>query len=287
MRAPDPEPAPDLFGYLNFREYLRSWFAWKKKKNPRYSYRLFARLTGQRSPSLLLHIMEGKRNLTAAMLEGYQNALQLNDEERAFFEALVTLDQGGTPQARNQAWEQIAATQRFRRARRLDAASFRRVSRWHYTAILELARSPQFQPDPIWMAAALEPPIAVEDAEQALQELLELGLLEAGPDGIHPAEISVTTPHEVAGLAGFNYHEGMLSLAREAIIRVPPSQRHLVGLTVGIPAALVPRLKRELTAFAERLLDLCDSNDDAVEIVYQIGMQAFPLSRAFPVRGEE
>ena len=80
MRAPAPEPAPDIFGYLNYREYLRSWFSWKKTVNPRFSYRLFARLSGQRSPSLLLHVIEGKRNLTPALVASYQKALKLSQK---------------------------------------------------------------------------------------------------------------------------------------------------------------------------------------------------------------
>ena len=287
MRSPDPEPAPDIFGYLDYREFLRRWFEWKKQVNPRFSYRLFARLSKQRSPSLLLHVMEGRRNLTPALVEAYKGALKLSAEEGAFFEALVTLDQGGTPQARNRAWERISATQRFRHARRLEGASFRCVSHWYYTAIHELARQPGFRRDPEWVAAALRPSITAAQAEEAVAELLELGLLVEGPDGVSPAEASVTTPHEVAGLAAHNYHDGMLGLARESLTRFRPAERHLVGLTVGVPAALVPRLKRELAAMAERLLDLCDGSDDAVEVVYQLGLHAFPLSQTARARGEE
>jgi len=281
MRSPDTEPAPDIFGYLNYREYLRSWFTWKKSINPRFSYRLFARLSGQRSPSLLLHIIEGKRNLTPPLVDSYKKALKLSPDERVFFDALVTLDQGGTPQARNRAWERISATQRFRQARRLEGASFRCVSHWYYTATLELARRADFRADPVWVAGALRPPISVEQAAQALEELSALGLLEQG------AEVSVTTPHEVAGLAAHNYHDGMLELARSSLTRFGPTERHLVGLTVGIPAALVPALKRELASMAERLLDMCDGNNDSVEVVYQLGLQAFPLSQAMSHEGEE
>jgi uncharacterized protein (TIGR02147 family) len=287
MRAPAPEPAPDIFGYLNYREYLRSWFGWKKVTNQRFSYRLFARLSGQRSPSLLLHVIEGKRNLTPTLVTSYKKALKLSDEEGVFFEALVTLDQGGTPQARNRAWEKISATQRFRHARRLEGVSFRCVSHWYYTAIHELSRRPDFCADPAWIASMLRPAITAEQAETALSELLELGLLVEGADGIVPADASVTTPHEVAGLAAHNYHDGMIRLAQESLTRFRPLERHLTGLTVAIPAALVPRLKQELAGVAERMLDLCDSNNDTADLVYQINLQAFPLSRAEANEGEE
>ena len=92
------------------------------------------------------------------------------------------------------------------------------------------------------IAAMLRPAVTVEQAETALSELLELGLLVEGPDGIGPADASVTTPHEVAGLAAHNYHAGMIHLAQESLTRFRPFERHLTGLTVGIPAELVADL---------------------------------------------
>lgn len=133
----------------------------------------------------------------------------------------------------------------------------------------------------------LRPSITVAQAETALSELMALGLLVEGPEGIGPADASVTTPHEVAGLAAHNYHAGMIHLAQESLTRFRPFERHLTGLTVGIPAELVPRLKQELAGVAERMLDLCDSNNDTVDLVYQINLQAFPLSRAEADEGEE
>jgi len=215
----------------------------------------------------------------------YEQALKLSEEEGDFFEALVTLDQGGTPEARNQAWEQISATRRFRQARRLEGASFRCVSHWYYTAIHELSGRADFRPDAAWIAAELRPAITEDEAGQALDELLALGLLVRDGDAVRAADVSLTTPHEVAGLAAHNYHDGMLRLARESLTRSRPAERHLVGLTVGIPASLVPELKRELAAISERLLDLCDGSRGPTEVVYQLNLQAFPLSH--PTPGEE
>ena len=285
MLSPPTEPAPEIFGFLSYREFLKAWFTWKKAVNPRFSYRLFARLTQQRSPSLLMHVIEGKRNLTPALVLSYEQALKLSEEEQDFFEALVTLDQGGTPEARNQAWDQISATRRFRQARRLEGAAFRCVSHWYYSAIHELSRRADFRPDPAWIAAELRPAVSEDEAAQALDELLVLGLLVRDGDMVSAADVSLTTPHEVAGLAAHNYHDGILRLARESLTRFRPTERHLVGLTVGIPAALVPELKRELAAVAERLLDLCDSSRAPTELVYQLSLQAFPLSH--PTPGEE
>ena len=72
-----------------YRGYLREWFDWKKSVNRHFSHRVFARLTGFKSPSLLLRVMQGERNLTHQTLPAVIRAMALGPEEAAAFGALV------------------------------------------------------------------------------------------------------------------------------------------------------------------------------------------------------
>ena len=74
---------PDLYTYLDYRQFLRDWFQQKKQDNPRYSHRLFARRAGQRSPSMLLFVMEGKRNLTPKTAAAFAQAMGFDDADQA------------------------------------------------------------------------------------------------------------------------------------------------------------------------------------------------------------
>ena len=270
---------PDIHAYLDYRSFLRDWFQAKKAANRRFSHRAFSRLAGQKSPSLLVDVIDRRRNLTASLVEAFIRAMKLTAAEGEFFAALVRLDQAGTATERNQAWANIAATKRFREAQRLEGAGFEFLSHWYYPAIHELARRDDFVADPAWIAKTLRPTIKVSEAKRALKALLDLQLLERGDDGsLRPRDVSVVTPHEVAGLAARNYHVGMLERAGESIDGFDPDDRHLCGVTVAIPSSLVPKLKLELDAVQERLLDLCDSTDESRDMVVQIGLHVFPLS---------
>lgn len=270
---------PVVFDYLDYRRFLADWFKARKAANPRYSYRAFARRAGQKSPSLLHHVIEGKRNLTSATSDAFCRAMELKSGETDFFSYLVQLDQAKTDAERNQAWELIAATRRFREARRIEGDGFAYLSHWFYPAIRELAHRPDFRPEPEWIAATVRPRISPAKARRALEALLAMRLLVEDADGsVHPAEASVVTPHEVLGLAVHNYHKGMLDRAREAITGFDPEERHLGGVTVAVPESLVGRLKEEVAAFQERILDLCDRAEDPSDRVYQLNLQLFPLS---------
>lgn len=273
---------PDVFQYVSYRRYLSDWYAARKRADRRFSHRLFARRAGAASPSLLAEVIAAKRNLSPAMVEGFVRALGLQGSAMAFFGDLVALDQGETEAERNAAWERIAAHRRFRSARPIEGAAFAYLSSWYVPATRELALRPDFRADPEWVARTLEPRIAPAQAREALETLRALGLLVERDGRTVPADTSVATAHQVQGLAVHNYHRQMLERARAAIEAVPSIERHLVGVTVAVPEALVPALKRELDAFQERLLHLCDEHAAGAERVYQIELCLFPLSRRRP-----
>lgn len=280
-----PPPAPDLFSTLDHRKHLADWFAWKKQVNPRFSHRLFARLAGVKSPSLLLLVMQGKRNLTDTTLPGVCRAMGMDAEEEEFFTALVDLDAAIAPDERSRVFLRISAMRRFQAARRIEGEAFRYLSVWYLPAIRELAGCAGFRADPAWIAATLRPRVTVAEATEALDTLRALGMLRPGPDGeLHAGDVTLATPHEVAGLAVHNFHKGMLARAVEAIDAFRPTERHLGAVTVAVPESLVPRLKKEIAAFQEHLLDVCDGAGAPGERVMQINLQMFPLSAPI-VRG--
>jgi uncharacterized protein (TIGR02147 family) len=272
---------PSPYDYLDYRRYLSEWFKAKKVANARFSHRLFARLAGQKNPSLLHHVIEGRRNLTAQTTESFIQGLSLRAGEARFFRLLVELDQARDVEARNQAWEQISATRRFREARPIDRGSVEYLSNWALPAIRELARRADFRDDPAWIADQLRPRITAAEARQAVQTLRDLQLLVEDDDGaLVAAEASVATPPEVTRMAVLNYHRGMLERASESIERFPGTERHLLAITVGMPEALLPVLKAEANAFMQRMMDLCDASTDDTDRIMQLNLQLFPLTTA-------
>jgi uncharacterized protein (TIGR02147 family) len=270
--------APDIYRFLDYRAFLKDWFDWKKRENKNFSHRLFAMKAGLKSPALLANVISGRRNLTSQTVEAFLQAMKLLKEERVFFAQLVKLDQAKTDKERNLAWRNISATKRFREARRIEGESVAYLSHWYYPAIRELALRRDFRGDPEWIAAQLRPMIKVEQAKQALEALISLGMLAEKTGRLRPADGTVVTPMEVAGMAVHNYHRGMLERAGEAMDAFDPDERYLGGLTVAIPETLVEQVKDEIKAFQSRMLDLCDSAKNDAERVYQLGLQFFPLS---------
>lgn len=176
-------------------------------------------------------------------------------------------------------WERIAASRRFRSARPIDASMVRYLSHWYYPAVRELAWRDDFVADPAWIAARMLLKITAGQAKDALQTLQELKMLVELDGRLRPQDVSLATPHQLLDMGAHNYHRQMLERAHEAVTTIAPEERHLCGVTVAIPQALVPQLKAELDAFQERLLHLCDEHVADAQQVVQINHQLIPLSR--------
>lgn len=270
---------PDIFAYLDYREYLADYYTAAKANSRAFSYRWFSRRAGFSSPNFLKLVIDGQRNLGTDSVDRFADALGLDASASEFFGNLVAFNQAETADEKNEAFERVAASRRFRRARRLDRAFFDYLSNWYYPAIREMVARTDFREDASWIARQLVPRITAAQARKALELLLELGLLERDTEGrLTRGEASLTTGHEVRSLAIANYHRQMLERASDSIDLVDRDRRDISALTVCVQPERVAELKARIQAFREVLLDLCD-RDDSPTVVYQLNLQLFPLTR--------
>jgi uncharacterized protein (TIGR02147 family) len=271
---------PDIYEYIDYRAFLRDYYTLAKENVRAFSYRYLARRAGFSSPNFIKLVMEGDRNLGGDSIDKVAQAFDIEGEERDFFKALVAFDQADTVEERNDAFEAIAASRRYKSARRIDYDMFEYLSHWYYPAIREMAARRDFRADAAWVAQQMWPRISEQKAAKALDLLLRLGLLVELEDGsIGRGEPSLTTGHQVTSLAVGNYHRQMLTRAVESIELVDREERDISALTVCINGKSVEELKQRVRAFREVLLEICDTEDDP-EVVYQVNFQIFPLTRS-------
>ena len=269
---------PDIFAYLDYREYLRDYYTAAKVEIGAFSYRYFSRRAGFSSPNYLKLVMDGDRNLTTSSTKKMIKGIGLSKDEARFFVDLVEFAQADDQQRRNAAFERVSASHRFRAARRIDAGMFAYLSKWYLPAIREMAARSDFVEDPAWIARQLFPRVPQTEVAKALDLLFELGLLLRTDSGVSRGEPTWTTGHEVRSLAIGNYHRQMLERAADSIETVDREERDLSAMTVVIEQATVMELKERIHSFRETLAERCE-RDEGREVVYQIGIQLFPLTK--------
>jgi uncharacterized protein (TIGR02147 family) len=268
---------PDLYGYHDYRAWLRDVYAAKKAEGRGFSYRAFSRRVGLASPNHLKRVIDGERSLGIDMTPRYAAALGLSDDETRHLAELVAFCDARTDAERNEAYERLKSSRGYRRAHRLTAAHAAYASQWYLPAIRELVRVDGFRPDPAWIAAHLLPPVTVAEATEALAVLRALGMLvETGEGGLAQADPVVTTGPETRGLHVRNIHRAFLGQAATALERVPAAERDISALTLVADDATLLEIKRRLQQLRRELLELVA--DRPGTRVVQLNLQLFPVS---------
>jgi uncharacterized protein (TIGR02147 family) len=269
----------NVFAYLDYRVFLRDFYAEQKRKSAAFSHRAFSRRAGLRSSNYLSLIMKGERDLSSEMAPRFAKACGLIKSEADFFCDLVLYCQAKTTEEKTRHHERLARFRKFRDAHELDAEQTAYHQHWYLPALRELVNLPGFEADPNWIASMLEPPISPKQATEALEILCRMGLLVRGPRGkLQQAQPVVTTGPGPLGHQIFVYHHAMLDLAKRALDDLPREERDVSSLTLCVSDAALPILKQRIREFRRELLQLAE-DDAAPERVVQLNFQMFPLSR--------
>jgi uncharacterized protein (TIGR02147 family) len=267
-----------IFDYLDYRAYLRDFYRDQKAQDRPFSYRAFARRAGIRSYNYLQLVMKGERDLSPTMATQFARGCGLEANESAYFCELVSFGQAKTTDERNRAYERLSQFRPFRAAHRLEPAQAAYHECWYIPAIRELVTHPDFSDDPRWIASVLRPNISVSQAKNALQTLLDLGLIVRDDSGrFKQTDAVVTTGSGPLGHHIVNYHRTMMAQAAKSLDEVPREERDISSITLSVREDAILTLKQRIDAFRKELLELAEAYGP-VDRVIQLNIQLFPLT---------
>jgi uncharacterized protein (TIGR02147 family) len=269
---------PDIYAYLDYREFLRDEYEHRKRHQRGFSYRWFAKKAGLSAPNFLQLVIQRKRNLTSESAQKFAAALDLGVPEARFFSDLVGFNQAQTPAEKNLHFERLGSYRRHRAVRALERSEYDYYSTWYVPVIRELVTCAGFREEPEWIAKHLIPNITTAQASQALELLLRLGFLVRGEDGtLKQADPLISTGPEVRSLAVKNFHHQMMERAAASIEIVPREARDISSLTVALGPEGLKAFKQEIVALRARLLEVSAQEQEPSRVV-QLNFQLFPLA---------
>jgi uncharacterized protein (TIGR02147 family) len=272
-----PKPSASIYDYLDFREYLRDRYEAKKKESSAFSYRYIAGKVGLDAGSFS-RILAGSRKLNLELTGRLARVFGLDDEEKEFFVTLVLYDQAKSHEEKSQFLEKIFRL-RGVKASTLEESQYEFYREWYHSALRQLLHFYPFDGDYARLAKVLRPAIRPAEAKASLKLLEDLGLVVASPEGkIKLTDALITSGESVRAFFMNNLHMSMGELAFRSIQDIDPKERDFSGLTLSLSSKGFADLKAKLKQFRKDVLELAEK-DGAVNCVYQVNLQAFPLSR--------
>lgn len=271
---------PDLFTYLDFREFFRDAFRHLKEVSPRLSYRGFAKHAGFTSPNFLQLVIQGERNLSLANLVAAAKAFKLGKLETEFLQLLVGYGQAKTSDEKDHFYQKILRNKRFGSSRLLDRSQYGFFSHWYVPVIRELLTHKDFNGDSAWISERVFPRVTLAQVEGAKKILEDLDLVrwDAGSGTWKQTDTAVRTDTEPTHLALRNYHMAIIQIAHDSLRNFKSNERDIRSITLGLSEAGFQELKSRMEIIWRDLLDFAGTQVE-VDKVYQVNLQLFPLVR--------
>lgn len=271
-------PRPSVFGYHDYRAYLKDWLAWAKSTQPRFSLRALAKASDL-TVAYLSMVLAGKRPLTGKSQTKLSLALKLSDPESDVLGLLVTLAEADSAPIRNEALRKLQQFRNYQSANPSELEIYRYLSHWYYVGIRELAALEDFEADAKWIRARLRVKLTLQEIEQALSFLKDHGYLTPGPGGrLRPAARDVDCLGGVYRIALGQFHSEMLSLATQSIENTPSAERMLLGRTFAVSSGQFDQLKEILDEAFKKII-LLEESRKVADSVYHVELAAFPLTQ--------
>jgi uncharacterized protein (TIGR02147 family) len=251
-----------LYDHTNYRSVLRAWLSEKRRSQTR-----LAKLVGL-ARSTVAMVLSGERHIALAQARAWGEAIGLGDgEELAYWEALVRSEQGETLALRRAARLHVRAMRDYRSAQRPSDEVAGLLWRWYVPVILELVKLPDFRLEAAWLHERLWPEVDEEVLEIVLHQVQATGLLGG----------SVATERELSGgLAEMArlYHISQLDHAKEALDKLPSTERYLASVTVAVRR---DRMRELLDSIHRLHLEVVEPHHtDTPDTVVQLNVQLFP-----------
>lgn len=251
-------------------EWLREVYHRRKRQNPRYSLRAFAKSLNLNS-GRMSEILSYKRPLTPSMGARIAAKLKLEPMQAEKFHALIANQRQHSQDIRSM--DRRAGGRSHVKILNLD--QFRLIADWQHFAILALMRTKSFTTDMDWIARRLG--ISLKSATQAINRLTRLGLMSRTAGAWEPTERKLATPRDIASQAVRKAHRQNMLKALGALGSVPVAQRDFSSITMAIAAEQLPLAKEYIQEFRRRMATLLETKD--ADAVYTLNIQLFPLTQ--------
>jgi uncharacterized protein (TIGR02147 family) len=270
---------PDIFGYGNYRDFLRDAYTALKKRDKKYSYRFISAHVGSSSPSWLTDIIGGRINCTENHFYRLCDFLGLSALEKNFFRLLVDYNQTASPEHKKECLDTILSTRSFK-IDLITRHKFEYFSRWYLPVVRELLLiHPAKLDDFKALAQKLVPSITPREAKSALEILVSLDLIKADENGfLRPTATVIKKDHADKSKHIPTYHQENMRLASEAIDRFPAERRDVSSITFSLDGDRLEIAKEEIKRFRKTLLQLAQAPGSGGH-VYQCNIQLYPVTK--------
>jgi uncharacterized protein (TIGR02147 family) len=271
-----------IYEYLDYRQYLKDYYANRKVKDLRFSYRVWADEAGFKAKDFIFRVMRGGSRLSGESTGALTKSMDFSKSESRYFKDMVSYNQAKTFEEREAYYARLHRDHvRFKpraSVRVMPYDHFEFYSEWYHAAIRSLISSYGFTGDYKRLARMVYPSISVSKARKSVMLLEKLGLIRKNISGSYSVtQADIDTGDEVKRGALSHFYAAGMVLMKKAMEKLPMDKRNISGVTIGISGPSYQKIIDKVRKCRREVVSLA-REDSGADRVYQLNFHLFPLS---------
>lgn len=265
-----------IFQYTDYRAFLREWFEEAKKERDALSYRYIAGRVGI-DPGFLVRIFQGSKHLSENHLEALCKVIHLTKREAEYFGKLVLFCKAKGDREIQERFL-VLMEMRESKIREISSKQYRYYQHWYIPAIRCLIAAMEFRGDFTHLAQTLNPPIRTQEAEEAVQILIDLKMIKKSRQGLYETlDSHISAGDAWTDRAVKEFQKQAFFLGIRNLENLPKELREFSTLTFSIPREEISTVQDLIRDFRAKLARWTLSQEHA-DSVYHMNIQVFPMA---------
>jgi uncharacterized protein (TIGR02147 family) len=273
---------PEIYEYLDYRKFLSDFYDTKKRLNPLYSYRVFARKAGFNNQGFFIDVVKRRKKLSDNAAKKMIKGMDLADDRARYFKYLVKYDQAKDGEEKELLLKKLLE---FKSKTLFNNVSLQYANyylKWYNPVIREIIAIEGFDGDYKKLADKIFPRVNIAQVKEAVSVLKALGIIEKDEEKGYKVTLMKLRPNVVELREVIkNLHRRWIEHSVKAIDAIEPEDRYISSLMVGLPAGIVPELTRKFEELKENVLATAQQHEKDPKKdmrIYQFNFQLFPRS---------
>ena len=260
----------------DYRDFLKEYYDRRKAEMPLYSYRMMGDKLGLDS-SYLYRVLQKKQHLPAHALPAAKDILALSGRQAEYFELLYS---AAVTKDKNKREELMAKALSLRdvHLHSLQQAELKLLENWWIPAVRAYLELNGGVVNLKQIAKDICPPITEDQAKEAIDTLLEVGLIKkmaSGKLALTDAHLTVGGPEKAKAVRHFQ--KEILQLASDSLDNIDVTQRNVSTLTLSVDQSCFEDLGEMLKEFRRLVQKRVDGAKNP-DRVMQLSMAFFPVA---------
>lgn len=277
----------EIYGYTNYRLFLKDALTELKEKDSKYSQRYVSQKLGLKSSGWLADVMAGRKNLSIDTLKNLADFLDMNLREKAYFETLVFYTQAESNEEKHRHYEHLL-TFREVSADLLGKDRFDYFNAWYHMVLREWMLVEPYNGNVRELARCTLPEISIEEADQSIQLMSKLGMIEKHVGGKQmPTAVHVKKQSDFDRMHYFTHMRASIQHGMWALDNIPKDERDISTMMGALSDSSFKEICDDIAALRRKIATLSEKECRERRVthktdpmrVYQFVFQGYPMTR--------